>query len=478
MKKVKEHLLSEEFGIKGMWMFPGAEQVAGILFYSNDQIRLELFDSLGPEDDSNKAKVIFGVTETGEEITLLSAIRTNTKSHMGRHSLTFETYRANQILAGIHCENLDEIKFDAMDIEFSYFPEWLGNAIFKTNGRTIDKTISINELDLIHIDIPYIDAKLKGSGSIRINNDLFRKAELTSVSTLKLVPNEPKDFEWYKKQLYNLQKLMTVLSGRSVYILDVLFIKEEDGYNDLVDVAFKNTMKIKWFMRQGTINLESKITEDSFLMSYRDVKSNFGDIVNKWFENEERLDVVYDLFVGEYFGITHTSKSFSTLMQSIEAFHRRSDSSTIISREAYTLYFEELKDHLKKNSPKELKDKLIGSLEHVNEYSLRTRLIKLIDSLSLEAKELIFGDEKKIKGFIDKLVKTRNYFTHYDESLKFKIIKSEKRIYAIQRLRLFMTILIFKELGINEKEIIKRFKEYPQIRFQLMRANIELRDDY
>ncbi|WP_393964455.1 HEPN domain-containing protein [Exiguobacterium sp. S22-S28] len=474
-KKIKNYLLNDEFEIKGTWMLPEGEQVAGILFYSNDQIRLELFNSLGAKDNSNGLDVIFGVTESGEEITLLSAMRTNLKSHIGKHSLTFETYRASQIFVGMHCKSLDDIDFEAMEIEFSYFPEWLGEAVFKTHGRTLsDKTISINELDLIQIDIPFINAELKGSGSIRTNNDLYRKAEFTSVSRLKLVPNEIKNFEWFRKQLYTLQKLMTVLTGRSVYILDLIFIKEEPGHNELMNMDFIDSKEYKLLMRQGSIKLETKITEDSFIMSYQHVKSNFGEIVNKWFESEEKLDVVYDLFAGEYFGVTHITKSFSNLMQSIEAFHRRNQPGTLIKSEDYDLYLNKINDYIKNTAPDRLKDKLIGSIKYGNEYSLRHRLIQLTDSLSSESRILIFGDESNIKKFIQKLVDTRNYFTHYDEVGKSRIIESEKRIYAIQRLRLFMTMLLFKELGIKEEYIVERFKKDPRIHYQLVRANLNL----
>ncbi|MFT0635844.1 HEPN domain-containing protein, partial [Pseudomonas sihuiensis] len=104
---------------------------------------------------------------------------------------------------------------------------------------------------------------------------------------------------------------------------------------------------------------------------------------------------------------------------------------------------------------------------------LRHRLIELINLLSSEARELIFGDEKSQKKFIQKLVNTRNYLTLYDQKGSSGIIESEKRILAIQRLKAFMTILIFKELGMKEEEIIKRFKEDYRMNFQLSKANME-----
>lgn len=474
-KKIREYLFNDEFEIKGVWMRPGSDlQVAGILIYSNEQIRLELFDTIGSEDPSNKTGVIWGVTETGEEISLFSAFRINFKSHMGKYSLNFETYRASQIFVGMHCVDLNKTNFYAMEIEFSYLPEWLGETVFKTQGSEIGaRSIRINEPELILIDIPYIDAKLKGSGMIRSSNDQYRKAEFTSVSTLKLVPNESRSFEWFEKQLNTLQKLMTVLTGRGIYILDLIFTGDEIERNELMNKSYSVYNKHKLFIRQRPVKLETKITEDSFILSYKNVKSNFGTIVNKWFESEEKMDVVYDLFTGEYFGITHTTKSFSNLMQSIEAFHRRNYPGTLIESNDFDLYLSELNNYIKDTAPSKLKDKLMGSVKYSNELSLRKRLIELTNSLSLEARELIFGDEKSLKKFIQKLVNTRNYLTHYDQKGSSGIIETENRIFAIQRLKAFMTILIFKELGIKEEEIIQRFKDDYRMNFQLSRANMK-----
>lgn len=469
---MKEYLLIDEFEIKGQWMRPGSERVAaGILFYSKDQIRLELFDSIGSEGKSNKSDVIWGVTESGEEITLFSTIQINSRTQIGKYSLNFKTYIASQIFVGMHCVDLEKIKLYAMEIEFSYFPEWLGEAVFNTHGTTIsERSISINEPELIQIDIPSIDAELKGCGSIRTSNDFYRKVEFTSVSKLKLVSNELRSFEWFKKQLYTLQKLMTVLTGRSIYILDLIFIGKEEERNDYMNKSYTVYNEYKWFIRQGDMKLENNIREDSFIMSYKHVKENFGTIVNKWFESEEKLDIVYDLLTGEYFGITHTTKSFNNLMQSIEAFHRRNYSGTLIETDDYALYLAELNKYIKDTAPDKLKDKLMGSVRYGNELSLRHRLVQLTDSLSLDSRELIFGDEKKVKNFIQKLVATRNYLTHYDQNGKSNIIESEERLYAIQRLKAFMTILLFKELGIEEEDIVKRFNEDYRMKYQLLRA--------
>lgn len=474
--------LMDKFEVKGEWKLPTTQHVtSGTLFYSKDKIQLELFGKLDPEEKriDNKLKspeVIWGVSEAGEEFTLISTVRTKSRSHLGNYEFNLETYESQQLLVGKHINDIETCIFESMSIEFTYLPEWLGIQLFHTNINPDSYENSIKTItpELFEIEILNIDAVIKSSGFLKFNNDFYRKAEIVSVSTLKLVPREMKNFGWFKEQLYTLQKLMTLLAGRSIYVESILFKGEEIEQSlPFHHESSKISSSYKWFFKQGSVKIKENINTEDFLMSYKDIKKDFGVIVNKWFEKKEKLDVVFELYTGEFFKNTHLTTSFSNFMQAIEAFHRRNYDSKLMGNDDFEKFRLEFNKYIDQNAPSELKDKLKGTVKYGNELSLKRRLVELVNTLSLETKELFFGDgdEKNIKKFLQKLVDTRNYLTHYDMAGKSNVINTDNRFYAIQRLKAFLTLLLIKELDINEVIILEKIQKSTQLNYFLRKAN-------
>lgn len=475
----KKVSLNEEFEIKGEWFIPGVDKyVAGILHYRNDSIHLELFNSLEIENEYSfdvlAYDVIFGITETGEKMTLCSVLCFNTSNHYGEFEFNVERYTVSEVFVGGHFLELNNAQFQSLEIEFSYLPEWLGEKLFsiRSEANWYDKKISITKPELIDMKIHSINSKLKGAGTFTSNNDLYRKAEFTSTSTFKIIPDEMKDFDWFRKQMINLQQLMTLLIGRSVYIINSTFFGTELETNSLINMTYKIYPSYKLFFKQRHMEIVERLKEDNIFLPYKDLKINFHDVVNKWFDNIEKLDAVYDLYTGEMFGSPHLTTSFNNLMQSIEAFHRINYKGTIIEDKDFEIYLSEIQEYIIQSAPKALKDKLSDTVIHGNKFSLKKRLVELSQSLSSETNNLIFGDEKKVNKFLQKLVDTRNYLTHYDATRKINIIEEDKRIYAIQRINAFLTLLILKDLGLKEEFIIKKFKSSIKWNYQLERAKM------
>lgn len=63
---------------------------------------------------------------------------------------------------------------------------------------------------------------------------------------------------------------------------------------------------------------------------------------------------------------------------------------------------------------------------------------------------MVDGDKK---SFINKVVNTRNYLTHYDQGLKNQAAGDEELVHIIQKLKLLMEICLLSELGFSLDEI-------------------------
>lgn len=472
--KAKDQLLRDDFEVKGSWEIPGTNHIVpGILYYSNEKVRLELFGKLRPDGDPINSEwqpidIIWGVTEGGESFTLFSAVLTNFKTHLGMRAFSQETYEGFQFLVGQHIENLEKMRFESMNVELTYLPEWIGMPSLYTSSN--EYSINAKATELFEIEIPAIDAVIKSSGIFKFSNDSYRKAEILSTSSLKLIPNEAKSFDWFEEQLFSIQQLMTLLTGKSIYLESVNFVGQEEFISSDFVKNFKVREQYRFFFRQGPLKKIQNFREDQFLIPYKHIAKDFDLILNNWFEKRDKLDVVFELFTGEFFNTTHLTTSFSNFMQAIEAFHRKNYEGKLIDSEEFESIKSELNSFIDQHAPQNLKDKLKGSVNYGNEFTLKKRLVELSDTLSLESKNLLFGDEKKVNKFLQKLVSTRNYLTHYDESGKSNIIDIDNRFYAIQRLKVFITLLLLKELGIPENLISNNIKGNNQLHYHLEKA--------
>ncbi len=84
------------------------------------------------------------------------------------------------------------------------------------------------------------------------------------------------------------------------------------------------------------------------------------------------------------------------------------------------------------------------------EQTLRKRLGDLLGSLEADTVKLFCP---KASTFRSRLVDTRNYLTHYAPGLKEAAIEGLDLYDANQRMRLLLTILLMKEIGLGESRI-------------------------
>ena len=114
-------------------------------------------------------------------------------------------------------------------------------------------------------------------------------------------------------------------------------------------------------------------------------------------------------------------------------------------------------DYLKDDHKRSLKSRI----KYDNEFSLRTRLKKIFKEYQENLKVFIH-DEKR---FIDKVVNTRNYLTHYEPKSKRKIVITELEELDLltQKLRRIVEICLLRELDFEPEEVEKIFFEVQEV---------------
>ncbi len=181
-----------------------------------------------------------------------------------------------------------------------------------------------------------------------------------------------------------------------------------------------NRHEIKIFFSISNMLYIKDIHFSQMMIPYKDLTSYLDKFMNNWFNYSDTLEPVYELFFGTYYAQLYPRFYFLSLIQAIEAFHRRiyGDKREYLSKDDY----EPLRNDLTRSIPTKFpdgrdyppgfRDALKAKIKFGNEYSLRTRLNQLSNIWG--ALDSLFY-ENTIK-FNHGIVCTRNYLTHYEKA--------------------------------------------------------------
>jgi len=147
---------------------------------------------------------------------------------------------------------------------------------------------------------------------------------------------------------------------------------------------------------------------------------------------------------------------FLSLMQALESFHRATKGGKYLSDKSWKPYKEKLVNEIPVELDSGHRESLKNRIKYGNEYSLKKRLGELLRTLDEKTLSVLSPSTKYFTGVI---VDTRNYLTHYDDELKNSSLKDADLYWANQRLRIFITILLLKEIGIEENVILESMRK-------------------
>jgi hypothetical protein len=168
-----------------------------------------------------------------------------------------------------------------------------------------------------------------------------------------------------------------------------------------------------------------------------------------WFSFIEKYEPVFELYFGELYKKTYITNRFLNYCQAIEAYHSRNG---------------RFDDKFSKGNIEKVLEKLMEIIETSNlslfKETIRTKLGFITrKTLRMIVEELIEDNEESVSVFIsdkqsfaDKVVKTRNYYTHYSSKKKPKVAELIK---LTEDMRFLLVAIMLKEIGF-EQSIIKR----------------------
>ena len=464
-------IISEKFKLRGFWWLPLKEKdkIPGTLSYDPEGLmELDLDGTFWPETPINNnayryLPLLYGKTHDGKCCTLIDVYEVfSNLNYSHGYCINITRVIFNQLYIGDGYVNPDLTLYKAALIEFMDLGAWMHRDPFSYQQLKEDSKESIMycKPPLISVDVESIKA------NISINPDIThtrydKSYTCTYKEIIRITPYSSQNIEWNLKVLFNLQKLFSLLIGRPIYIIRIqllLFIdneikskSQENNFSSLVDLCFNQTAKRE----------KRELLPPQIPFTYPCLSNNWEIILNNWFEKSISLETVTAL----NFGLSINRDlpvdfKFLAVIQAIESFHRINGKNLYMSNEDY----EPIREILKKAIPESLssahRDAIKNRINYGNEYSLQKRLKLILENIPDPIVYLITNNDK---NYFCRIVDTRNYLVHRDESLKSKVLDNKEMFNVSEKLKLIIEFLLLREIGLTDdtlKDIMTKHRSY------------------
>jgi ApeA N-terminal domain 1/Apea-like HEPN len=444
--------LDETVEHQGVWFVPEkpTNQVTGKLtFSSNDGALLELIGSLNPGGSGAdfSPSVIHGFSaEKGTPITLLDSIETasNFRSSRGGTMVT-SSLRPTFVLIGWQFESREAVLFDEAYLRFSHLEQWGDmpgfNISFDLEGAAGIEYRRPDDVPFFSNDSWRMD--LVTWPTLPSLEMVQTKATISHRVSIRVRPREAATLEAFTEITRQLQQFLTILVGEAVVPIAL------DGRSELaadqmpngslhrlpIDVLYQTVFR-------GS-ERKQRVLPVEMLLSRSVLGGMLTNVTKAWFDSLADLQPVCDLFLATILNPDmFLDQRFLAIIQALESFHRRLRGGPPEPAHAERLA------RIYASQDEEDREWLEEKLRYSHEPSLRERLKDLLDEFQELAPYIA-----RQSLFIQRVVVTRNYHTHYDESLKETALKGAEMYDATEKLRGLLTVALLRHWGIPTSRI-------------------------
>ena len=461
--------LGEAFQCVGTWWIPYSPdakapplELCGILTFSpGEPIKLDVIGQL-EKAPAGIAEMIWGVSEEGEFITLFQC--------QPAGGVTGAVLRESYVIQGVFVSARGwllsgvRIAFKSLVLHYNHLGEWV--AISGLKGSRIEDYLKEKKAWTSYEEPPKLPQVTVSAYNISIGfaanwtavGARTREASITQSTSIKI---EAQDSKWISLRhahalVGGIQNFLSLLTYD-----DPIYPTIVEGNARVVEsstgAGLDATVRLL-YARRGTIKSSKDLSSHKMLFTYNDVAEFLESALNQMIVLEEdELQPVLNEFFADYFTPSAYSQDrFMATVRVIESFHRRTSENYYMPEEEYLkglfkTFRKPVEDARRQcNISDSFRGRLESQLRYGREYSLRKRLN---DLFALYGKKFLtlFVDEEQ-SAFVNQVVDTRNWFTHFDEKLKHKAIRGGKELsYLNLRLQLFTIALLLRYVGLPKR---------------------------
>jgi hypothetical protein len=423
-------------------------------------------------------ETIWGATTAGEFVTLFDCYNI--------HRSTYFTYQATTVLVTESkskqwFDSVDDVAFDKLALRYTHLVVWAGaSRISRLRPEDCEGIESRSFLYAVRrpvvlqtVDVGDYIISLWAGGNFHARTNLT--SEPSNAPTFTYTNDahfsiKPKEGNITFDACQDLRRI--ILNFLSLFMGERTFIESIDGINDLGN---RQTMaRIRVFPSVHIPRLEAA-KQPHMLFPYHEFTGLFNASLRMMFAEE--MQPLYDQFFAELLHPPeYVEDEFMAAIRAVEVFHRRvsKEGGNHVAKIDYKRYgsrFKKLAEELTQKLQSdgvEIKDikgfktNLSSRLDYGYQYSLKKRLMDILadQAVFLELfvdKDVAKGGEsatKILKTYANKIVKTRNYYTHYDdEDKKAAIIDASELKLAAKRLIVLLYMLLLHYVGIPKQAV-------------------------
>ncbi len=352
----------------------------------------------------------------------------------------------NKVLSGVAYDKNESVTFNTLSFSVDCLDEWVGISGIRADSDWEKKTATI------HYILPEnISYDLNNGMKLEIcfaytpsSSARATEAKITQRVYFKLTSEGLRPLDDFTEIAYKLTNFLCFAIDTTVALKDLSAISKEiqkDGGN-----GKQYPVSVKVFY--PSIPFTEKVPDKSWhrmLFTYGTIKSNAQDVFNNWLNAYETMAPALSLYFSTKIGAQkYLDGKFLALAQGLETYHRRTSSEQLMDSSK----FKNLVSTITGNCPEEHKSWLSGRLMHGNEINLGKRLKRIIEPFKDK-----LGKSRERNKILRKIVDTRNYLTHYNESLKDKSAKGTELWNLCQKMEVIFQLHFLKVIGFSEKEI-------------------------
>lgn len=454
----------EEKEFEGYWWRPGEEDnYAGgkVAFSPENGIVLNTFSSFAEgmttmRLDASDFDRLYGVTTDGNPVTLdtCQVVSSDYKSKKGGSAATLEM-KWQYLLIGHHFD--DDIVFDRVRVTYPLLDSWSQVSGVNYSGSFFENpSATVSAGDTFNIEYVFPESKTANIGDFELKllvnaNFSIGKtsgAEINETHYFDFIPHdEVIGVETAIEQTGVLQDFLTLAIGKEIRVSKIIGrLKADQGYND-INVYFNTSHHFE---------VPDSIHPHRMIFTQNDIEDKFDTVLQKWFQKYDDLENTYNLYFSSlYDQQMYLNVQLLTLMQALEAYHRATSEDKYLPEEEYDKFYETIVERLPADLPEDFRSHLEhGTLKYANEYSLRKRLLNILDQHDSIFQSMDIVSEEKLS----EAVVTRNYLTHYDENIE-SVPQGKQMWNQIQVLRVMVESVLLSEIGLSEDQIVENIEE-------------------
>ncbi len=438
----------------GRFWLPGdtGQGVSGRLIYNPvEGITIEITAGLVPakfDGSAEKNPIVHGQLMSGSLVTLVEAFVTSQSAGFGGDGPV--TITADKAIIGCHVPNPEQMRVKSCSLGVADLDEWLrikcvSSKDARDSGEWIGVDLHYRKPSEIRIEIPdagfTLSINWEGKLTLSRNNEvkLHPQAYLTVTAKDSLSLADSIVVAW------ELQSLLALLIG---HVPPVRWMTVEPLFS-VGDSKSEKECQILYHQRAESTT--ETMFASNMLLPYQIVQPDFAAIVNNWFARAEQAKLAAMIYVESMLAKPPTvNVGFLAVVHAIEAYHRSTHRGLYMDQGAFDAAIKKMTDQIPTGLSDDHRHSLKSRLRYGNEYSMRKRVADLLGQVPEPLLSRIAGPS--VPQFVQRVVATRNYFTHWDSQSKGEAFDNGKDILnATKRLRALFIASIFHDLGVTEQ---------------------------